>query len=46
MAKYPNMNVAFEPSLLFISNEDWLLEEKRDAFLLHLSQHLERIDEI
>jgi hypothetical protein len=39
------MNVVFEPSLLFIADEDWWDEEKRDAFLEHLLDHLQLIDE-
>lgn len=39
------MNAVFEPSLLFIADEDWWDEEKRDAFLEHLLDHLQLIDE-
>ena len=39
------MNVVFEPSLLFISDSDWYDEEKRDAFLTHLDNHLTAIDD-
>ncbi len=38
------MNVIFEPSLLFISDENWKDEEKQDLFLEHLINHLEMID--
>jgi hypothetical protein len=38
------MNAVFEPSLMFISDEDWYVAEKRDAFLQHFSDHLECID--
>lgn len=38
------MNAVFEPSLLFISDEDWYDEEKQDAFLEHLLNHLDMID--
>lgn len=39
------MNAVFDPSLLFISDADWFDEEKRDAFLEHLLNHLELIDD-
>lgn len=39
------MNTLFEPSLLFISEADWYDEEKQDAFLEHLINHLDLIDE-
>ncbi len=39
------MNTVFEPSLLFISDEDWYDEEKQDAFLEHLLSHLDMIEE-
>lgn len=39
------MNAVFEPSLLFISDEDWYDEEKKDEFLEHLANHLEIMDE-
>ncbi|AEE49569.1 hypothetical protein [Haliscomenobacter hydrossis] len=39
------MNAVFEPSLLFIADEDWWDDEKRDAFLEHLLDHLEMLDE-
>ena len=39
------MNTLFEPSLLFISETDWYDEEKQDAFLEHLINHLDLIDE-
>jgi len=39
------MNAVFEPSLLFISDEDWQDEIKQDDFLKHLLEHLEIIDE-
>ena len=39
------MNAVFDPSLLFISDTDWFDEEKQDAFLEHLTNHLEIIDE-
>lgn len=39
------MNAVFEPSLLFIADEDWWDDEKRDAFLEHLLDHLQLIDE-
>lgn len=39
------MNAVFEPSLLFISDADWWEEEKRDAFLEHLLNHLAVLDE-
>lgn len=39
------MNAIFEPSLLFIADEDWWDDEKRDAFLEHLLDHLEMLDE-
>jgi hypothetical protein len=38
------MNAVFEPSLLFISDADWYDEEKQDAFLAHLLDHLDMID--
>lgn len=30
------MNAVFDPSILFISNTDWVIEEKRDLFLQQL----------
>lgn len=39
------MNAVFEPSLLFISDADWADEEKQDAFLQHLLNHLTIIDQ-
>jgi hypothetical protein len=39
------MNAVFEPSLLFISDVDWFDELKRDAFLEHLLNHLDIMDE-
>jgi hypothetical protein len=38
------MNAVFEPSLLFISNENWQDEDKQDLFLKHLINQLEIID--
>lgn len=37
------MNTIFDPSLLFISKENWYNPEKRDDFLEHLQSHLENI---
>jgi hypothetical protein len=39
------MNTVFDPKILFISDEDWLEEEKQDAFLEHLLKQLTIIDE-
>ncbi len=39
------MNTLFDPSLLFIADNDWLDEEKQDDFLAHLLNHLACIDE-
>jgi hypothetical protein len=39
------MNAVFEPSLLFISDIDWLDSQKQDDFLEHLLHQLEMIDE-
>jgi len=39
------MNTVFDPSILFISEEDWQNPEKRDFFLEHLLAHLENITE-
>jgi hypothetical protein len=38
------MNLIFEPSLLFISQSDWLDDDKKDAFLECLLQYLEYLD--
>jgi hypothetical protein len=38
-----SMSTIFEPSILFISEDEWRNNEKRDAFLEHLLGHLEKI---
>lgn len=39
------MNTVLDPSILFISNEDWKIEEVRDEFLEHCYDILGKIDE-
>ena len=38
------MKAVFEPEILFISESDWQDSEKRDAFLKHLLENLENIN--
>jgi len=38
------MNTVFDPAMLFISEAEWADPQKRDAFLLHLLDHLRWID--
>ncbi len=39
------MNTILDPTILFISETDWYVEENRDDFLDHLRDNLKNIDE-
>ncbi len=39
------MGIIFDPAILFISEDDWLNEDKRDVFLEHLLNNLTHIND-